>query len=390
MIGRLKNLLGFIWKYFLGAVFCAVLPGSVLVVGWSYRLVRRYVIREWWKLSTRSSATGFAEFLSDNSLQQEKQVFPNWLLQHRATKDKDAPRSLRTLVRPFAQSLAINFKHGVQGVFNTWVLTMPGCMLWLFAWYAGWDNSFNKGYEQFWVGPLTGWIGVLLFIAAMFYVPMAQARQAATGNWKSFYQFRLVRECVRQQWFGCLILAGLYSAASLPVTLLRSAPVIMEKMFPSTETMSDAELYQFLQNYYFYSCLIVFPVFVFLRLAAGRIYSTALVAAVQRSPEFEEHLDELEKAVLGQLGLLKRDEQDESNPIFRAIGWMGKRTARTTGGFVAFLIWFSFVAQLFVAEFLVYHPVVGWLNQPLVQLPYFNHIPQHLKESASKPPQENE
>ena len=71
-------------------------------------------------------------------------------------------------------SFVLNVKLGVGAIFNTWVLTLPACGLWLFAWYDGWNNSFTKGYEQAGVGPGTELLGVGLFIAAMLYVPMAQ------------------------------------------------------------------------------------------------------------------------------------------------------------------------------------------------------------------------
>src|SRR2546429_8683233 len=90
------------------------------------------------------------------------------------------------------------------------------------CWYDGWNNSFNKGYEQFSVGPGVSVLGILLFITAMLYVPMAQARQAVTGNWRCFYQFRLIRTLVRRRWFACFGLAALYALCSLPILVLLS------------------------------------------------------------------------------------------------------------------------------------------------------------------------
>ena len=43
---------------------------------------------------------------------------------------------------------------------NTWVLTLVPSLLMLFSWEAGWDNSFNKGYEQAAIGPTTGTLGI--------------------------------------------------------------------------------------------------------------------------------------------------------------------------------------------------------------------------------------
>jgi hypothetical protein len=42
------------------------------------------------------------------------------------------------------------------------------------------------------------------------------------------------------------------------------------------------------------------------------------------------------------------------------------------------MVWFTFVAQIFISEFINYHPVIGWLNQPLVQLPWFHYVPGGL------------
>jgi hypothetical protein len=47
-----------------------------------------------------------------------------------------------------------------------------------------------------------------------------------------------------------------------------------------------------------------------------------------------------------------------------------------------FWIWFAFVAQVYVSEFLNYHPVAGFLNHVLVQFPCFDFVPL----GASTPP----
>jgi hypothetical protein len=52
--------------------------------------------------------------------------------------------------------------------------------------------------------------------------------------------------------------------------------------------------------------------------------------------------------------------------------------AKCTPSEPAAALWFAFVAQIFVSEFFNYHPVVGWLNQPLVHLPWFRYIPAGL------------
>ena len=63
------------------------------------------------------------------------------------------PKQVGLMGRAIFGSLGANLKLGAQSLFNIWVLTLPPCALWLFAWWGGWENSFNKGYEQFAVGP---------------------------------------------------------------------------------------------------------------------------------------------------------------------------------------------------------------------------------------------
>ena len=56
----------------------------------------------------------------------------------------------------------------------------------------------------------------------------------------------------------------------------------------------------------------------------------------------------------------------------------GLWTARTAAIAAAAAVWFVFVAQIFASEFLNYHRALGWLNQPLVQLPFFRYMPPTL------------
>ena len=198
----------FFWKYVVGMVFCQFFLGAILIVGWTYRLMQRFVYRRWWERSeARRSGKSFREFLAEDESTRAHFRWPNWFV---AQNFREAVR--RRPLRSLVSSLWANLRTGAQGIFNTWVLTMPGCLLMLFSWYHGWNNSFNKGYEQAAVGPLTGLLGLILFILAMLYVPMAQTRQAATGEWKSFYDFRLVRKLVLRRWPACLGLAILLFA----------------------------------------------------------------------------------------------------------------------------------------------------------------------------------
>ena len=279
----------------------------------------------------------------------------------------------------WVESLKTNFKSGFRTALNTWVVTGPPCALWVFAWYFGWNNSFHKGYELSGIGPLTGLLGVFLFIAVMFYLPLAQIRQAVTGDWRSFYQLRFVRRLLRESWVACLFLAILYALLFFPVILLKTLPGFFPNMNPALLDASPIEVRSILNRYFFWSALLVFPVFVVLRLAAARIYSSSLLRAVRRGSIPESSLGSVERAVLKDLDLLQVEARTPSTLAARLLGGAGKALIRTLITVLTAVVWFSFFALVFIGQFFAYQGTFGWLNQPLVQLLWFHYLPMTVR-----------
>jgi hypothetical protein len=270
-------------------------------------------------------------------------------------------------------SLWENFQLGLRAILNTWVLTLPGGVLWLFAWYAGWHNSFNKGYEQAAVGPLTGMLGIVLFIAAMFFVPLAQARQAVTGEWRSFYQLGLLWRLSRQRLDAALVLAALYGLLSVPVTVLKTLPGFLPQINPSLGLLTPGQAQEFLQSYFFWSALLVFPAYAWLRLIAARQYARSVVAALRSGAVAIGELAPRERRWLRDLEF--HASMPEPRPARSRLRRFGSALRNVGASLILAGLWFVFVAQIFIAEFLNYHPAIGWLNQPLVQLPWFRYLP---------------
>lgn len=379
-----------IWKLLAGGALCQGVFGSILVVGWTFRLAQRLVLRQWWKQSgSPSENISFENFVARMPAHRQHQHWPNWILeQNRAwLSAPSAPgwSKIRATCKALSHSLWQNLKLGLQAIFNTWVFTLPGCLLMLFSWYAGWQNSFNKGYEQAAVGPLTGFAGIFLFIAAMYYVPMAQIRQASTGDWRSFYQFKVVWQLIRRRWLACLGLALLYAALSLPVTILKTLPAFFPQINPALVDLSPAEALAFAKTYYFYAGFAVFISFVLLRVAAARIYASSLLACVQSGAMHEESLAENEWEALHHLDLMSVRLRRPRHFLVETLAWFGTKIGRVTVGVAIFLVWFAFVSQVYVSEFFNRSEYSrGWLNQPLVQLPWFNYIPNELEKSAPR------
>src|SRR5262249_8209538 len=184
LVHALGIFLGWCWRIAVGSFFCMNLFTSVLVAGWTYRWMQARVLRGWWKRSCLREESSFEHFLA--VLGPDAPVLrPRWFLQERPgaamirpTRDGRAPGRFRVMLRALkvpAHSLWLNFKVGLQALLCTWLLVGWGCLIMVFSWNFGWLNSFNKGYEESLIGPLSGLlVGIPLFIAAMFYVPMAQ------------------------------------------------------------------------------------------------------------------------------------------------------------------------------------------------------------------------
>jgi hypothetical protein len=303
--------------------------------------------------------------------------------------------------RRLVGSLVANAKLGAQAMFNIWVLTLPGCLLWAAFWYDGWNNSFNKGYENAWVAPTVFMLGIALFIAAMFYLPMALARQSSTGRWRTFYQWRLNWQLVRRRWLAGFGLAVLCTALSFPIMILKSWPQfrvqaaeaqvrklegagkpVPHHLRPATDLTPRQQL-ALSERFWFGAAFYVFPAFLLFRLVAARIYAGALQGAVQSGAVTLDQLAENEWEALHRLELLKPRAPSPRHAFVKLVAWLGTRAGRWTAGVATAIVWFMLVVQVMTSEFFNHTAWGrGWWNQPLIQLPWFNYTPQHLRDAV--------
>ena len=64
----------------------------------------------------------------------------------------------------------------------------------------------------------------------------------------------------------------------------------------------------------------------------------------------------------------------------KAATWLGTRVGRALSSLVLFAVWIGFAMQLVASEFLNYHTAGrGWLNQPLIQLPWMPYLPESME-----------
>lgn len=361
-------------------MFSTFLVLGVLVVGWTARAAQREVLRTWWRRSANRRQRGsFSEFAGADPATVDHAEWPTWFAGSRSPGVVPRGR-LRQWGRRCLGGFLLNARLGLQIVANTWVLTLPGCLLWAVAWYAGWQNSFNKGYEHAWFGPTIFVLGMLLFSAAMIHVPLAQARQASTGDWRRFYDFRIVGRLVRRRWLSSFTLAVVWAGACSLVLLVKLMPQFAQYV-PSLVDRPVGEMAAVSQRFFGVMALGLFPLFVGLRLMAARVYADALRCGYQSGALTEDDLGEAEWQALRRLDLLTPMPVPERSRWVRLAAWLATRTGRVAAGMAVFLIWFAFSFLAMVSEFTAISDFGrGWWNQPMVQLPWFDYTPARLRQ----------
>jgi len=373
-------------KLLMGMFFCQTIFGSLLVLGWCLRMAQRGAWHALWKRSPlRERGISFQQFLTSHEDSQTHLHWPNWFLRQNYRHDPGSGAWRR--FTSLTDSLRINFWLGVQGIFCTSILALPPLVLLWFGWDYGWNMSFHKGYEQFYVGVSTAVAGILMFTAAMFYIPMAQSRQAATGNWKSFFQFRLTWQVIRENWAGCLGLAIIIALTTIPLTAMKIAPMFLSDhvSFPDVPLAELRDLQRnYLERYFFWCALYLLPVLVMLRWLSAKIYAVGLLRGLRSGSIAADDLAPNEQTVIDRLELIDQDPPVLLSPWRKAAEWLGTRLGRALSGIIHFIIWLAFAFHLVASEFLNYHTAGrGWLNQPLIQLPWIQYLPESMERPGA-------
>src|SRR5262249_9974520 len=151
----------------------------------------------------------------------------------------------------------------------------------------------------------------------------AQARQAVSGNWRGFYQFRIVWSIVRLRWVACTGLALLYAMLAIPLNVLKTFPMFFLHNHPEMADLSDAGLLNVLNGYFFWCGLPMFIGFVLLRFVAARIYASGLVSLVQAGRLSATALSTFEHEALAGLGLLEPKPGPVRSRFVRFVAWTG-------------------------------------------------------------------
>lgn len=381
-----RAVVGWTWRFTIGPVLCMSYLTAFVVVGWLTRHMQAVAVQWWWWQSRNRRHASFAEYC-DSLGPDAPRARASWFWRERAWSAINRPlpggrdpdfltKAWRALGVP-VHSLWQNLSLGFKGILGTFMLVGWGCLLMTFSWLFGWHNSFNKGYEIAFLGPLTGITGLLLFIAAMYYVPMAQAHFAMTGEIRAFLDFRFVWKLVRARLFAYSALIALTGLAFVPLEIMIIYPHYLEQAEPGFYQLSAADYEIFLNQYYLFASVYLFGTLFVLRHLAARIYASAVLAVLRRGdilrselhPKIAGWLDRLDVDVTPILpgGVLEE-------VVKKGSGWMSRRILFT----FIFVVWFLVISLVYVREFLNYHPYLGFLNQALIQVPCIK--PPHAVE----------
>ncbi|MEM8596797.1 MAG: hypothetical protein AAGF76_10050 [Pseudomonadota bacterium] len=303
------------------AVFLALHPlGAVLVLGWMLRLMRH-----------EAAETRRALIAGEPGC---RAPLPGWLTPVSADGARFTGPPGRRL-----GGLWLNLANGIAATITVFAGTLPFTLLWLVSWWAGWENSFNKGYEQSWVGPVVGMLGVALALPLLARLPMALAHQAVKGRLSAFFARRPVGELIEAAGWRYVWLALLSAIAALPLFVFQALPTFVEEWRPGLADSSPEEIKTFIARYRLLATTYLVLVLIALRRMAARLHARASLA-------------------LEAQGLSAGPRR---GPIRLGV-WVRR--------LLTWACWFAVIAQVFVAQF-VNHQWVVWLLPPLSALPWF-------------------
>lgn len=384
-LGWIRNAIALIARMAIGVALCANPLTAIVAVGWTFRLMRRRILVGWWKQSPKHSTLTFPEFAAEQGLDVTSRPTPRWFLTedvglvlNRPRRDGSPPGPIRKVFRlpkVLLGGLYRNVRSGITAVACTYGATLLPCLLWIVAWEYGWNNSFHKGYEQAWIGPTTGIIANVLFIAAMAYVPMAWAHLAATGDARAFFEVGFVRRLLKQRRGGLMIYAAAFALMTLPVSILRAYPAFLPQINSAWIDASAEEVQAFANRFILGAGLYVFPAYVILHLLATRAYRSAVLRLLRRDPSEADRLHPNLYRVLAPLDLLPEPSETRRHPLVVVAVATGRRGKNIVMTLTTWALWFAVVAQIFVVQFIFGQWFLGWMNQPLIHLPSLFFMP---------------
>lgn len=312
------RLFGMIRDLGVGSLLCLTPLTSLIALGWLTRRMAATINWRWDHVSQRAG----------------------WVL---------GPRGTGWFTRGFG-GIGANIRVGIQTVIGLAILTLPFSAAWLGAWWAGWENSFNKGYEQAAIGPIVWLSAALLAVVSLTHLPFALAHAASEGRVGAFFEFRRIRSVVIAAGWRSPWLAFLSVTLSLPLVASRAFTVFVEGIIPGFADMGIEERDNVASLQALLTAVYGFGLLQVLRNRAAVFYAYASLRAAKGR-----------NAALW-VGHICASKQGCTCSVSWALSafWLSLSCA----------IWFGLVVQIVIMQFVNYDPWL-WLTHPVYLLPWF-------------------
>jgi hypothetical protein len=268
---------------------------------------------------------------------------PGWLNGPREASGRETGRLTRAL-----GGLAANIRTGLMALVALLAWTLPFTLLWLGAWWAGWENSFNKGYEQAYVGPSVFLFGALLAVLILPALPLVLAHMAAEDRLSAAFELRRIRSLVAQAGWRVPALSVVTAVSAIPFAGARGLITTATDWAPWIADLHPDALADLQGRITLALAALTFTTVWILRASAARTYATAAARAAGLRPGLWDGTEAAEGAVPAR----------PRSRILTAI-WYALAGAATLG--LAFLI--------LAGQFLD-HAWWRWLFHPALTLPW--------------------
>ena len=328
------------------AILLALHPlTAILVLGWLVRLMQREIAITIVRQGQGGSRRDAVERLAAEDDLAVFAKWPGWLA--------GSMPNASWIGRVFG-GFADNIRAGLAAGLALLLATLPFTALLLLSWWAGWENSFNKGYEQAWAGPAIALAGIVIGLFVLIHLPMALAHFAAERRISAIFELDTIRAAIRAQRWRYLWLAILAVIAALPIAAAQILPVFIESWRPGFADMPEEVIKRAALWWHLLPTVYLILVLIFLRRAQARCYARAAMAyPPERAPFCRSVARKIAHASAAHL----------HDPPKR--GWAGAiiPTLLLTA------VWFAFIAQIYIAQF-ANHAWWNWGNHPLIGLPW--------------------
>lgn len=299
-----------------GAVLCAGPVTAVIALGW---LTRR---------SGHSARDRFGR----------AEERPGWLF---------GPRDKGSIAR-YLGGLGANIRAGVMALTALMAWTLPFTVLWLGSWWAGWENSFNKGYEQAFVGPSVFLVGAFLAALILPALPLMISHLAAEDRLSAAFDLRRLRSLAQQASWRVPALTLLVTTFALPFAAARGLITTATDWAPWIADLAPEDLAELKGRIALVLGGLAFVTAWIIRAFATRIYASAAPLAAGLRPGLWDGTEAAEAAAPAR-----------SPSRLLSIFWYGLAMAMTLA--------FSFL--ILAGQFLD-HAWWRWIFHPALTLPW--------------------